>query len=171
MNRRRPTSMTKDSEIALVAQQIREAAQYLMKHHHVSLEQLRNITAGGNQYGRLPNGRRITPGDRLHKNSVMKIKDLRVGWAVLVPVNDHGVILTPEQIAALGAEVETLRRRWHEAAVGAVGLGGRPGRWQWMWNPQVDTFEKLERIIGVACAHGFVPDARLSLYRAVATAA
>lgn len=129
------------SEIAILAEQIRLATEFLTKERGYKLEHLRNITGGGDADG---NGI-IDDEQRLHKNSVMKIKDLRPIYYVF------------------------RKRRWVQTDdEDAVSDDGSPGRYEWMWNPQIDTLEKLELLVIEARRLGFAaprPNRRLGRMR------
>lgn len=90
--------------------------------------------------------------DRLdmHKNSTMRIKDLRITYAVRRKLIDDG---TPYK--------EGDKTRLVEVEQGAIGDDGKPAIPQWLWNPQIDTFERLERLLKIAEAEGF--DSRRSI--------
>lgn len=139
------------SEITILAQHIRQAADYLVVHHHYSLKQLQNLSGGYAKDAHLPiidprtgKAKHLKLDGCLHKNSLMKIKDLRLGYVAL---------LTPSQTKPGGGRV---RKRWLPLDEGRTRLRGVQVRHQWMWNPQVDTFEKLERILTEALRLGFV---------------
>lgn len=169
----KPTTLAGDTEISRIAQQIRSATDYLINRHGYRLDEIRNLTGGANKAGLMPDGSYVKGEDRLHKNSVMKIRDLRVGWAVQQPVNkDEVAELPPESEPAKRAKaMAKLKKHWVEAPLGSVGFNDKPGRWQWMWNPQVDTFEKLERITTEACKVGFGSGPTHATRRAARTAA
>lgn len=113
------TAQTVDAEsrIAELAEQIRSAAEFLTRERGYTIVALRKVA-------------------RLHKNSLLRIKDLRVGY-VVVRRNDRGKV------------------EWVEAPRGAPGFEGQKRRKQWLWNPRVDTFAILENLIEEAKAQGW----------------
>lgn len=117
-----------------LAQQIRAAADYLVHRRGYTLAELNEIIDPGNERGQ-----------QLHKNSLMKIKDLR--WTYTVPRRQGDGDF-----------------RWVEAPEGSLGdpdenhPKGRPGRHQWLWNPQVVTLANLERLVDAAKGEGWNPD-------------
>jgi hypothetical protein len=127
------------SQCAALASMILHATRYLITCGY-SLDHMRNLTGGGTK-----SGVGVIDTEKLHKNSVMKIGDLRIGYATLQlsdPANEKS------------------RKHWVEAPEGSLGVNDAkgnptPGRYQWMWNPQIDTFEKLERILSEAVRMGF----------------
>jgi hypothetical protein len=108
------------SEIALLATRIRLAMEYLTQVQGWSLAEIEKLTGEGDE--------------ALHKNSLMKIKDLERRYAIRKPSGGG-------------------RTHWVEAP----DQSRRPpdGRSQWMWNPQIDTFEKMEGILEKARELGF----------------
>jgi hypothetical protein len=155
-----PTQLgEEESEIGVMASHIRQAAEFLMKEYEYSLKNLENLTGGSTKDG--VGGRKK---ERLHKNSVMKIKDLRIGWTILRPLRAHEGVIYEEAVAAAkaaGVELDPSLKKpklqWREGAKRSRGFLGSAGREQWLWNPQVDSFEKLERILVEARRLGFVP--------------
>jgi hypothetical protein len=99
------TAQKGEDRIAELAGQIRSAAEYLTRERGYTLVDLKKIAP-------------------LHKNSLMRIKDLRIGY--VVPRIGHNGKL-----------------EWMESPRGAT---GSKGRWQWLWNPQISTFAALKKL-------------------------
>lgn len=108
------TTQKVEDRIAELAGQIRSAAEYLTRERGYTLVDLKKIAP-------------------LHKNSLMRIKDLRIGY--VVPRVDHNG-----------------RLQWMESPRGAT---GSKGRWEWLWNPQISTFAALEKLIEEARREGW----------------
>lgn len=135
-----------DSEIYIHAERIRLATDFLVREHGYSLEHLRNLTGGGDREG---NG--AIEAERLHKNSILKIKELKPVWMIWKK-RLKGYITTEDPQA--------------------VGDDGQPAHREWLWNPQADTFERLELIVLEAKRLGFHPPrpnrrVRFKVYAAV----
>lgn len=103
---------------------------FLSFRHGYTIPELRQITAGRTRAGHQLGSRR-TNDTPLHKNSLLKVFDMQIGWAV--KQHRNGQV------------------HWVKADAGETG----EGQWQWLWNPQVDTIEKLERILKEARRLGF----------------
>lgn len=123
-----------NNAITAWATKVREATQWLIEHHRFSLEELGEVTAGRFR-GRAG---RFEDGVPLHKNSLLKIRFLRLGYTVTVRNKKTGII---EWI-----EDPTLKFHNHD---------GTEGAWRWLWNPQVETLERLDRIYTQARMLGF----------------
>lgn len=108
------TARNVEDRIAELAGQIRDAAEFLTRERGYTLMDLKKIAP-------------------LHKNSLMRIKDLRVGY--VVPRVGHNGKL-----------------EWMESPRGAT---GSKGRWEWLWNPQISTFAALEKLIEEARREGW----------------
>lgn len=123
-----------NSAICAWATKVREATEWLIEQHKFSLEELGHVTAGRYR------GRARPPGlaTRLHKNSLMKIRQLRLAYTVTVINEADGDVDWVED--------PTMRLRNHD---------GSKGVWRWLWNPQVDTLERLDRIYTQAKMLGF----------------
>lgn len=155
-----PTNIgEQNSEIGVMASHIRQAAEYLMKDCGYSIKHLENLTGGSTKDG--IGGRKK---ERMHKNSILKIKDLRIAWTVLKPLRAKEGAAYEAAVAAaeaagvkLDPSIKMPRLQWAEGLKRQRGFMNSPGREQWLWNPQVDSFEKLERILVEAKRLGFVP--------------
>jgi hypothetical protein len=123
-------SRIEKSRIALIAEQIRAATAWLEKRHNYTPAQLRNLTGGGQR-----DGTDVRAHECLHPNSITRIKHLRLSWT------------------AMEYNPTTKRNVWREVPEQVA--GGGAATLQWMWNPQLDTFEKLERILSEAIRLGF----------------
>ncbi len=130
------------SEVGLLAAQIRHAADYLISKHGYNWDDLSNITGGCDLKGK--GGRQS---ERLHINSLMKLPDLWFGYAVKLEQSAK----KPPKTNAKDREI------WIRATEGELNPDGTKGRYQWFWNPQLDTFERLERILNEAKRLGFDP--------------
>ena len=120
-----PRSAREPSQIGLLAERIRDAALYLISKRNWTLAALEEKL-------------------EMHKNSTMRIKDLRVAWAV------RRKLVRDDQPYKEGDKT-----RLEEANEGDRGDDGQLATRVWMWNPQIDTFEKLERLLHLAEAEGF----------------
>jgi hypothetical protein len=150
------------SEVGQIAIAIPLATTYLLslidpadkkgKRHLYNQRHLRNLTGGGDK-----NGKGGNEEDRLHKNSILKIWDLRKIWAVPQPINPT-LGRAYRKACSVAGGTPTMKKpkmHWIEAKEGASGFMGESGRYQWLWNPEVSTFEKLELILAEARRRGF----------------
>lgn len=116
-------------------------------------------------------------GKPLHMNSILRIRDLRFGYGIKDPEAAAKTAATKAEIevrraaaikagdeAGVRAANESLRRLprvpWIPASEDARDADGKKvkgGRYLWFWNPQLDTFQQLERILQAARALGFNP--------------
>jgi hypothetical protein len=154
MERRRmkPGQVT---EISVLATRVYNAMRFLHEDRHYKLEEIRIVTGGGSLVDE--DGQKITilddahmkklthsgqlgrERDRLHKNSVLKIRDLRFTLAVRKFINGRSG-----------------KMHWVEAKnAREVGQDGKRASMQWLWSPQLDTFEQLERLVVEARKLGF----------------
>lgn len=116
-----------DSQIGLLATRIRDAAHFLIHEKGWSLVQIEAHLD-------------------MHKNSTMRIKDLRSAWTVRRRISSSS-----KGPWRGGAE----KFRFVEAQEGDTGDDGLLAQPTWLWNPQIDTLERLERLIHLAEAEGF----------------
>jgi hypothetical protein len=125
-----------ESEILKLARRIRNAAEYLVQVHHYKIGDFEPLTAAEG----------LPP---LHKNSLMRLRDLEISWMIRVPLRPGG------QIAQ---RVRGASNRWVRATRDATDAEGSKAVKQWVWNPQIDTLERLEGILHEAYALGFRDD-------------
>lgn len=127
------------SEISTLAKRICEAVTFLIEERHYTLAALQDVVG-------------------LHKNSVMRIRDLRVDWAVF-RINRKG------QRELEHATPDAVGERYETDADGKILRDARgkpkivadePASLRWLWNPQVDTIEKLEKPLMVAREQGWL---------------
>lgn len=149
------------TEISVLAGRVYNAMRYLHEECRYKLEEIRIVTGGGSLVD--DNGNKITilddahlrrlsasgqlgrERDRLHKNSVLKIRDLRFTMAVRKFING-----------------KSGKMHWVEAKTSReVGQDGKRASMQWLWSPQLDTFEQLERLVVEAQKLGFEADGQV----------
>jgi hypothetical protein len=106
-----------DSRIARLAEEIRLAVEFLVGEGYT-------LNALANETG-------------LHKNSIMRVPDMRVAWAVMKK------------------QRKSRHLRLVEADESDRGSNRKPATLEWLWNPQCDTIERLEKLIEVARARGY----------------
>jgi hypothetical protein len=108
------------------------------------LTDLCNLTGGAGASGTFtPGTRKISPEiieAAIHKNSLIKLRQLRLGYAVIIRPRGHS---------------SGTRPTW--AVVDNPVPYAAGGRIYWLWNPQIDTLEKLELVLVEAERRGFQP--------------
>jgi hypothetical protein len=142
--------VTAPSAIAQLVSLVHAAFDFLKDEAGYKLDEIRIVTGGGSlvfdtrkvtlaeaeELGQLGDKR-----EYLHKNSVLKIRELRYALAVRRRINRKSKTGKMHWVKARGP-----RER---------GDDNERASMQWLWSPQIDTFERLERLVAEAERLGF----------------